>query len=218
MKSCLSCRTLLLAILSLATVRETQAQLLIDTGEGEASGGDGLYSFPDNGGFQWLAGQFTLSQDITLTAAQGWVGSWDHVPGTVNMAITTDAAGLPGTPLFTDTFVYPAANLAQWAGVTDVNLPLAAGTYWITFAPQEGTVAYMPYGVPHPLNKYAAWNPYNSESWVEIYGAGALIGFRVYGDPVLTPVPEPAVCGFAAAGGLGLLVIWRLRRAPSSTT
>jgi hypothetical protein len=209
-------RSILVGLLISGVMRESRAGLIIDTGPGEDSGGGvSLYTFSDNMGFAWLAGQFTISSALTLTAAQGWIANPTEAPWPVDLSLTKNTGGLPGQKLFTETFAVPVANTANWFGVADVRWQLNPGTYWITFAPQERPVSQtmaMPWFSPMPLDKTAVWNPLNTESWED---QGINVGMRVYGqshDTPFTPVPEPAFYGLGAGALSGVLALRNLRR------
>jgi len=142
-----------------------------------------------------------------FTGAEGWIGNYAETLGTINLSVTKDAGGIPGESIFTQSFAVPGEpfGYAQWYGISEEYVFLKAGTYWITFAPQAGTVnTFMPVGAPDPLDNYAFWNSANSETWVN---ENFNLGLRVSG--YIPIAPEPSFYGTIASALLGGLVLWR---------
>ena len=137
----------LLPILALATVficASRGANIVIDTGPGYTGfpGGLTLGSAPDGTGGQSLAGRFEIPSFTHVTAAAGWIATFDTQFGaqftssyeaTLTIGIASDAGSLPGSLLFQSSTVH-GSQAAGWTGLTGLDWGLLPGTYWITFS------------------------------------------------------------------------------------
>jgi hypothetical protein len=167
--------------------RSGASVLLVDTGPGAAAVGYGLsggtIEFP---GWQFLAGQFTLSDDANVTSVSGWMKVF--LGGNIDVHIRADAAGMPGTDLHSQSYTLTTTDFA-WYDFTNFNVSLPAGTYWVTFEPviNGGLVASMPNGVPSPLASYAFKAQFTLPNWSTSFSPNApSMGYRVTGE-LITP-------------------------------
>lgn len=81
---------------------------------------------------QWLAGQFSLSQTSTINSIEGYM--WGLTDGEVRLAIyfSDNANNIPaGAPIFNQ--IFKTSDADGWYGISGINLPLDAGTYWAAF-------------------------------------------------------------------------------------
>lgn len=143
---------------------------LVDTGAGGTSSGLGLFASGNTGctpscvtEFQFVAGQFTLSQAASISSVNGWMGEAYAPGGPIAISLYTDKGGLPGTNLFSQQFTIGALNTTAWVPfVFAAPLPvLPAGTYWVAFEPVAGSASQfggMFNGAPNPLKNYAVEN------------------------------------------------------------
>jgi Bacterial Ig-like domain (group 1)/Dockerin type I domain len=146
--------------------------------------------------FQFLAAQFTLTQSVTLDSIEAWVkgGTPTGNGGMMDVKIRTDVNGKPSTsapPLYSPNSIfskrYAVTNFpsAGWLVFPQYASVLAAGTYWVTLEPVDGTdVNYaMPGGVANPLAKYAYYANGNSGYAVLPATSAYQLGIRIKGTP-----------------------------------
>ena len=103
---------------------------------------------------QFLAGQFTLASGATLDSVQAWMDVGQG--GSLEVKISTDNSGVPGTSFFSKTYTLGVQPVG-WALFSNYNVGLAAGKYWVSFEPVAGSnfVGAVPVGAPNPLQNYA---------------------------------------------------------------
>ena len=178
------------------------ALLIVDTGAGGTSG----TSQPTFGNFQFLAVEFNVASDTTITDIEGWMlatGSTDV--GTIAI-YNDDAAGgeIPGTELFSTAFT-GGGFFAHWGGAHGLGLNILAGNYWVSFESRAGQnmSGTMPGGTPNPLTNGAHRNSLGT--WFENNGD---IGVRI----TASPVPVPAAVWLFGSGLIGLM---GMRKKPS---
>lgn len=186
---------------------------LIDTGAGstEAVGSPVLFGPSDSGWFQYLAGEFTLSQAAKIETVSGWM-DWSGGGG-VQIKLYSDGGSTPGAELFSQDFNFPLAfpgpHWEIYSGLN--NWDVAAGTYWIAFEPDPaingvGFNSTMFQGAPSPLSGYA-YSSNGSSGYVS--AAGYSLGIRIEGT--LAPVPEPEAYVLMLAGLLLVAGVARRR-------
>lgn len=190
------------AAIALASTAADAAPTVVDTGTPTSPVGYAGY-YPLFTG-QSLAGQFTLTQNVTIDQVQGWILALD--PATLDVSIYTDSGALPGAALytasFTPTVLSPLAY--QWSGPGSLAWNLTPGTYWVVFSSSSiSGVDLMANTAPSPIP--GAYRT-STGTWSSDTNLG--IGIRVFGDA--SAVPEPAtwammLVGFAAIG-------WTMRR------
>ncbi len=174
--------------------------------EGELVGGTS--SSYDNRGTRFTVG----ATDYTFTSAEvplQLIGG----ANSVTFGLRADAGGLPGALLQTFTATNIPTTFPGGIVTFQATAPLllSAGTsYWLTSE------------LYPPLNTSASWRiritadlvpnalRENMDPWQLDNNH---VAFRINGDPVATAVPEPASLTLLGAGGLGLLVYARRRRA-----
>ncbi|HND61986.1 MAG TPA: hypothetical protein PLB90_10950 [Opitutaceae bacterium] len=191
------------ALLVLGTASISRADnTIVDTGAGTTEwswvlGGTGS-NYP-----QSLAAQFTVTQDITVTSIEGWIGSYND--GTVRIAITDNSNGtIPGAQIWADNLAVYANTGTTWQGFTNLNLFLSAGTYWVAFIGNSDLSAGMPSGVPNPLGVEAFASSYNG-MWYEQDTLD--LGVRIKGNSVPDSASVVGLLGLA----LGAMVMVRRR-------
>lgn len=192
--------------------------VIVDTGPGPSGLPGNLWAF--NGGDKF-AGQFVLSENTSITAIQGWMGTFVNSSGLdFDVHVYSDTNGLPGPSLFSgSTSAAAPTNVPageqvgfDWNGLSNLNWNLAAGTYWVTF---EGTnplqSALIPGPSTNPLAHYAWNSAVTNNTWTT---ADYLkLGIRIDGIP--SPVPVPSAIWLFGSGLLGLMR-WARRQQAST--
>jgi opacity protein-like surface antigen len=192
-------RTLVAAALALALASGgAQAANVVDTG---TPTGPGL-TFDKT---QYFAGEFSLLGDSVINSIQGYFGT---VAGNVGISVLSNAGDLPGSVLFS-TNLTTVAGSSSWNGVSGLNLSLAAGDYWVAFAPDFSALYNeMPTGAPAPL---AAYSQHGVSGGWESPNFNLGVGVRIDATVVAAPVPEPTSIAMYALGLAGLAVVARRR-------
>jgi hypothetical protein len=179
------------------------AATIVDTGPGpNVAAGSALGADP---AAQWLAAEFTTTDDYTITDVEGWIAPFfDGGDGTV--AIYTDGGDVPGTELFAAPFLGFGPDVPSWTGASGLSWALPAGTYWVSFEVRPGQVleGVMPDPSPNPLLNEAFSNDFGV-SW---FGQDDIdIGVRIQA------VPLPPALYLFGTGLLGLIGISRKKKA-----
>ncbi len=198
-KSCLLGAVCAYIVLVSASVN---AAFIVDTGPGPGGVVGGTMLSATN----FIAGQFTLASDFTLSSVEGWVSlSAINTFGTV--VIYSDGGNIPGTELFSGIFEGAGSN-AQWLGASGLAWNLAAGTYWAAFEVRSGQAlaAAMPDPSVNPLTN-DAFKPSYSNDWILFNPTSLGIGLRIQS------VPVPAAAWLFGSGLLGLIGIARRKKA-----
>jgi hypothetical protein len=168
------------------------AEVLVDTGPASTSTNTAPSLFATSGtgcspqpscatNFQFLAGQFTLTNGATLDSVEGWMRV--NAGGSLEVKIRADNNGIPGSSIYSQTYVV-GSQLVGWALFPNYNAVLTPGTYWLTFEPvaTTGFSGSMPRGAPFPLQNYAFFNEGNNR-WVNNPNLvpPLTLGFRISG-------------------------------------
>jgi PEP-CTERM motif len=199
-------RILSVIVLVAALVTPAYAATIVDTGPGSTSIANytlGAASIGDQN--VWLAGEFTTTQEYTITDVQGYLTPLAYTADPLTAVIYTNSNNLPGSALFSQSFSADSAGATNWYGPSGLSWDLQSGTYWVAVETQNNSDFYggMP-GVDsqHALSAYAiAMNPTN-----QYQSSGEEVAFRVYGNPT-SAVPEPAtmlLLGFGLVGVVGV--------------
>ena len=109
-------------------IRISSNSQVIDTGY-DVNGNGSNYALDID---QWLAGQFSIRQTSTIDSIQGYM--WGQSNGEVRLAIynSDNLNNIPaGSPIFSQ--IFNTSGVDGWYGLTGINLPLNAGTYWAAF-------------------------------------------------------------------------------------
>jgi hypothetical protein len=180
-------------------VDQADATLVVNTGT--PNGADALALDASN----WLAGQFSLANAMTVTAISGYLDQRNQ-GDTFTVALYDDAANLPGTELFSGQAAYVDTG---WNGLSGLSWDLAAGTYWAALEVRADTFG-------GPLDSFsgvatlAAPNPLAGTA----YNDGGVRGYQVadlsFGLQV-DAVPEPETYALLLVG-MGLTRIGAPRR------
>ena len=172
----------------------SNAAVIVDTGPGPSSqGGWSLYSG------QWLAAEFTLDQQFTLTDVKGWIGG---DVGTATVAIYTDGGSIPGSELFSSGFSAVSAG-GDWSGASGQTWLLGPGIYWVAFEVRDGDNfdGWMSQPVSSPLSDYAFTSV---DNWIN--NDGMDFGVQISG---VASVPVPAAAWLSGSALLGLVGVRR---------
>jgi hypothetical protein len=167
--------------LALADTR-SEAASLVDTGPGGTSsiGADSLFNDgTGSGSFQFLAGQFDLSNGAVVNQLEGWMGPFSFA-GDIEVKLYSDIAGLPGDVLYSKLYSVAFRNAAGWEPFSGFDAAVPAGTYWLSFEPTAsgGFNGTMPAGAPSPLPKYV----FSSDGNPGFLNLGHSLGMRVDGE------------------------------------
>ena len=174
----------------------TQAGLIVNTGAGQFGGGLNLERT------QWLASQFSLDQEYSITKVEGWMGAW--VPGTVTLALYESSENRFGDELFSSVLDVQGRENA-WHGAGGLNWVLGAGTYWTAFEVRSDQTmrGWMGDSVPFPSGAFAVSQ--FGGGW--IVAAPNTIGLKVYANEAVSEnVPEPESLALMIIGLVGVAV------------
>ena len=95
-------------------------------------------SFGNINDVEW-AGRFTISTAVTLGTVELWLNS---AGGSLAVVIRSDSAGVPGSILFSKTYIVPhgcsvvpvcQGSPVVWIPFPNLGASLNAGTYWVSF-------------------------------------------------------------------------------------
>lgn len=224
-----------------------EADVLWDTGpaSGSVFGYPGIYPFGftleggDNA--QYAAGRLHLEEQHTLTSIQGWMatdGSYFDGSGWVSMNLSgggltigiysySETTGLPDDLLArTNVFVLADGSNPNWYGLTNLNINLQPGYYFISFEPVsnafDGVMStahwlnvlgiYPPAFPPNPMEDYAY---YYGGVWSKNGGMYNTVGMRIEGyagSGENNAVPEPVTMILFGTGLAGLAAVSRKRK------
>lgn len=205
------------AVLSISTFA-AQAATIVDTGHSAGPSGNALRN--DVIQRQWLAGEFSITDNALISDIQGWLNTSQPGGGTATAAIYTDGGETPGAQLFAASFTAANTGGFDWKGASGLAWALAPGTYWVALEVRTGDTLAATLGnlAPSPLGNEAQWN-------APLVGPGAYTAndslnsaFRIFGTltPVVSAVPEPSTYALMIAG-LGLVGFVAHRRRKTST-
>lgn len=192
---------------------------------GEPAPVNGLFSLfnlgPDN--FQDIAARFTISQTSTITRIEVFfLGAPVATDQTFDQFIVSvhrnSAIGVPGDVIASQVRIVPRVfddgrNIGWAGGFTEATLVLGPGDYWASFSVDPNNPARCGCALlsgAQTVVPIAAFR--NNFSFMRWQVAQASFGFRVFGDPLLSAVPEPSswamlIIGFGFVGG-GLRKRW----------
>ena len=184
---------------------------IVDTGPGPDPFPGYAWGF---GGNDKFSGQFTLTENTSISSITGWIGVDGYGSGfDFNILVYNEINGLPGEALFSQSvYVPPPQNVTpqnsygfDWYGLSGLDWNLTAGNYWVSFEGiyelQPGSV--MPGPSQNPLTHYATNNVITNNVWKL---ADYLdLGVRIEGAP--SSVPIPAAIWLFSSGVIGLFGI-----------
>lgn len=219
------------------------AGVIVDTGAG--------WSYCDGlalSNTQHLAGQFNTTNDYIITSFAGWLANagryYNNGPdfkgagGKIDLFIYGDSVNenlgihLPdpdATFLSIGAIDVPADSSPNWFVLTGITQDLAAGTYWLVFAPPDnggfvGKMPSWPYTSPsgpypqnqgpNPLTGFAyssngyTWTAFSPGESNEVIGDNYGIGVRIE-DSSAVPLPSTVLL---LGSGLAGLAFYRKRR------
>jgi len=198
------------------------AATIVDTGviacDDNRCGGSTLSSVlnPDD---KWSA-RFSLNTNTTITDMNAWVNAFWNIDTTFTMALYGDNFTSPDITneifsqdvLVTDKVFEDSMN-SQWQGLSNLNLNLDAGSYWLSLELRDGNDydGYIPtgeFGALNAVDTYAFFNPSNG-SWVE--DSTSDFAFQIAGN--ISTVPVPAAVWLFGSGLVGLVGFARRKTA-----
>jgi hypothetical protein len=157
--------------------------------------------------FQWIAGEFTIAAPHTVTGIEAWMQSYG---GELRVRLYGDGGDIPGSALFSQTMNVSRSNELAWIGATNVSWLIAPGTYWAALeVPSNfGFEGAAPLFAPNPLANEAITGFSGRYRPLQLN-----VGWRVVGDPVGSPVPEPTtLLLFGTTLAVAGMRRWRGRR------
>ena len=195
---------ILIFLLSLLAAAPASAATVVDTGPGSAT--SPLLVGPQLGTY----GQFTLTQSMRISGIQ-FFGTITN-PGTGLFNLSFGGANQPGIFIFTQTMTFGSAAGPGWHGLTDLDLELGPGTYWVGFASGGDAFAAQHYGsAPNPLGNESYYTPTGGYTDVD----SANLAWRI--TSFASTVPEPATWAMMIFGfGLVGTTLRRQRNADSA--
>ncbi|NOX97496.1 MAG: PEP-CTERM sorting domain-containing protein [Nitrospirae bacterium] len=188
--------------MSLLLTTPAQAVYIVDTGQPSVGVGHVLDSS------QWLAAEFTLTQNYTLTDIQGFMYT-ANTPGTAGVAIYSDGGDVPGTEIYSDAFYIYAGE--SWQGLSGLTWNLEANTYWVSFEvrPEHTFYGSMADGSPpSPLGNEAIKSTYNNGPGVWVGDDNLDLGIRIQGSVI----PEPSSMLLLGSGIVSMAAALRRRK------
>jgi hypothetical protein len=190
--------TLTTMALTVLLANVAPAALIVDTG----SSGSGNQWVLGPG--QWLAGQFSLTQNYSITEIQGLFGSifGNGHDGEVKAVLHSDNGLVPGSELLSQTFTCSSTDHLTWQGPSGLNWSLTTGTYWLAFEVDSASLAYTGFAVfaTNPLAHYA----FAVAGLPTYYNYDDLrLSMRIYGTPS-APLPPGIVLFGTGLIGLGV--------------
>ncbi len=183
---------ILVFLLSLLLAAPLSAATVVDTGPGSAT--SALPVGPQFGTY----GQFTLTQTTRISGIE-FFGTITN-PGTGLFNLSFGGTNEPGTFIFTRTMSFGSTAGAGWHGLTDLDLELGPGTYWVGFASGGDAFAAQHYGsAPNPLGNESYYTPTGGYTDAD----GANLAWRVSSFASTVPEPETwamMILGFGLVG------------------
>lgn len=189
-----------LGCLVLASTATAQTYL-VDTGPGGtfnlnnvalfAEGNTSCTPQPDCSiAYQFVSARITLLEAATLDTIEAWMAPGEA--GSIDVRIRAEFDGFPAVnppPLFSPdslyskTFTLGPRFSYGWVTFGGYGAVLAAGTYWLTFEPVNGSGfdTSMAVGAPNPLERYAFRNE-SSGGWQDL-PTNRTLGLRITGTP-----------------------------------
>jgi PEP-CTERM motif len=207
--------TSFIAGLALAITSPVAAATIFDSGEpAPVNGSFSLFNVaPDN--FQNIAARFTLTQATSITRIESFFASVSFLPPlrnafTVSVHRNSDI-GQPGDVIASQVSSVPllfgdGRNIGWAGGFTDGTLTLESGDYWASFSVDPNNPANcfcaLLSGAQTVVPVAAFRNQFTGSGWLVRQSS---FGFRVFGDPLLSAVPEPSswamlIIGFGFVG------------------
>ncbi len=212
-----SLRSVSIFALALAVAAPASAMLILDTGTPDESGAQGVYYDPTFGSATFVAQEFTLNENTTLSGIEVYAGGLANNGFRLQVATQigpaadpSDVLGgteimLPGTPSF--------STDGEWV-LGNIDLALNAGTYFLVISPlgMSGNPflgsSFLPTDAPNVLgDRYTAsdgMNPLDNVDLTDPLLSGFVLnnsfqpGIRFYS------VPEPAALALFASVGWAL--------------
>lgn len=190
--------TFLSLVMLLVLTTPLNAAVIVDTGVIPCNA-NSCSGFISSDGHR-TAARFNLEDDVIVSNINIWTNSApQHLGKTFTLAIYTDNTTLPDMSneilsqnvLITDNSDEDYFH-NQWQGLSDLNLNLSAGTYWLSLEMHDGNdfAGYFPtgdFGLLSPVDIYAYYN-FISDTWIA--NPDYDFAFQISGD--ITPVPTPA--------------------------
>ena len=187
-----------IAVLAIVFSHQVKADIIADTGAPNQLGSALILS---DG--QWLAAEFSTTQNLQLSSLEGFINADTGNPdgATYTLAIYGNGANKPdiSNELFSQQATFTGDG---WNGLHGLNLALDAGTYWLAFEVRSTDTlqGLMPVVAPHPLP--AAWSD-GFSGYTAASGANYSFGARI------SSVPTPPVLWLLVPG---LLMLGQLRK------
>lgn len=170
------------------------------------------------GSYQWLATEFSLSQNTTISQVKGWMMEWPSYAQTTNAAVDaviySDGGNVPGSKLFSASFT--PGDALDWYGASGLSWNLNQGNYWLAFEVDRSLSSsyayeYVMLTTRNDTHPSAGWN----KGWSTLeYGSNNLLnlGIQIYDTDTAAPVPEPGTIALLGLGMAGLALYGKRRQ------
>lgn len=142
-------RATLVALFIAGYAATANAAIIVDTGTPDNSTG---WSF---GTFQYFGAEFDVADATTITQVEGYFGNQWGASGNVAFALHADGGNAPGSVLFSSNIMLGTGAALDWYSASGLNWNVGAGTYWVSFMPDQNIQGTMPGYAPDPLAAYA---------------------------------------------------------------
>jgi hypothetical protein len=152
-------------------------------------------------GSNWIAGQISFSNAMTITGINAWLSDSNGTGGTFTVALYSNAANLPSTLLQSATATFSTGSGSTgWNGASGLSWSVGPGTYWAAVEVQGGGI--LP--TDPPADTFAGLAPTNAPNPLARYAFNDGSGYRLLSNAApgmqVAAVPEPEVYAMMLAG------------------
>lgn len=189
-----------IALLAMTLGHQALADVVVDTGTPDQKG----FSVELSSG-QWLAAEFTTTQEWRLSTINGYINGFDdnQIGTTFTVSVYDNSA--KNTPDLSSPELSQQATFAGngWNGLSGLNLDLMAGSYWVAFevGSADTLQGLLPVSSANPLSNTALYDGVSIGGY-KATSAAYPLGVQISSVPV-PPGLVLFVSGLLAMGRLG---------------